>query len=155
MMMKVVRNLKVEMTYLIKYNSKIFRNTQMYLDKVLKKYELSSGCYHYLFILEENEGISQNKISKEIDNDKAMSARTITKLIGLGYIYKTEDEGDSRAYKLYLTEKATLIIPKMHKEIDYMVNLITADLNEEEKQITMSSLKRILNSIKNLKYMEA
>ena len=150
MMMKVVRNLKVEMSYLIKYNSKIFRNTQMYLDKVLKKYELSSGCYHYLFILEENEGISQNKISKEIDNDKAMSARTITKLIGLGYIYKTEDEGDSRAYKLYLTEKAKVIIPKVHEEIQELVNLATVGLNESEKSITMDSLKKIMNNVKKL-----
>ena len=150
MMMKVVRNLKVEMSYLIKYNSKIFRNTQMYLDKVLKKYELSSGCYHYLFILEENEGISQNKISKEIDNDKAMSARTITKLIGLGYIYKTEDEGDSRAYKLYLTEKAKVIIPKVHEEIRNLVDLVTVDLNESEKSITMDSLKKIMNNVKKL-----
>ena len=150
MMMKVVRNLKLEMSYLIKYNSKIFRNTQMYLDKVLKKYELSSGCYHYLFILEENEGISQNKISKEIDNDKAMSARTITKLIGLGYIYKTEDEGDSRAYKLYLTEKAKVIIPKVHEEIRNLVDLVTVDLNESEKSITMDSLKKIMNNVKKL-----
>jgi len=150
MMMKVVRNLKLEMSYLIKYNSKIFRNTQMYLDKVLKKYELSSGCYHYLFILEENEGISQNKISKEIDNDKAMSARTITKLIGLGYIYKTEDEGDSRAYKLYLTEKAKVIIPKVHEEIQELVNLATVGLNESEKSITMDSLKKIMNNVKKL-----
>jgi len=150
MMMKVVRNLKLEMSYLIKYNSKIFRNTQMYLDKVLKKYELSSGCYHYLFILEENEGISQNKISKEIDNDKAMSARTITKLIGLGYIYKTEDEGDSRAYKLYLTEKAKVIIPKVHEEIQDLVDLVTVDLNESEKSITMDSLKKIMNNVKKL-----
>ena len=149
-MAKVVRNLNIEMTYLIKYNSKIFRNTQMYLDKVLKKYELSSGCYHYLFILEENEGISQNKISKEIDNDKAMSARTITKLIGLGYIYKTEDEGDSRAYKLYLTEKAKVIIPKVHEEIQELVNLATVGLNESEKSITMDSLKKIMNNVKKL-----
>ena len=150
MMMKVVRNLKVEMSYLIKYNSKIFRNTQMYLDKVLKKYELSSGSCPYIFILEKNEGISQNKISKEIDNDKAMSARTITKLIGLGYIYKTEDEGDSRAYKLYLTEKAKVIIPKVHEEIQDLVDLVTVDLNESEKSITMDSLKKIMNNVKKL-----
>ena len=35
-----------------------------------------------------------------------MSARTITKLIELGYVYKKQDEEIARAYKLYLTEKA-------------------------------------------------
>ena len=62
------------------FNNKIFRNTQSYLEKVLKAYDLSSGTYPYLFILEKNEGISQIQISKEIGNDKAMSARTINKL---------------------------------------------------------------------------
>ena len=99
--------------YLLKLNNKIFRTTQGYLDKVLKKYELSSGLYPYLLVLRENEGISQNQISKELGFDKAMSARTITKLIKLGYLNRKEDEDDSRAYKLYLTEKAKVTIPNV------------------------------------------
>ena len=39
--------------YLIKLNNKIFRTTQVYLDKVLKEYELSSGSYSYLLYLKE------------------------------------------------------------------------------------------------------
>ena len=137
--------------HFIMLNSKIFRNTQIHLDKVLKKYELSSGSCPYLFILEKNEGISQNKISKEIGNDKAMSARTITKLIKLDYVYKEQDERDSRAYNLYLTEKAKEVMPKIHEEIKALVNLVTEDLSEDEKSITMTSLKKILDSTKRLK----
>lgn len=136
--------------YLIKLNNKIFRTTQAYLEKVLKQYELSSGSYPYLFILENHEGISQNKISLELACDKAMSARTITKLMKSGYIDRREDEDDSRAYKLYLTEKAKCIIPKIRKEIRTLVNLITMDLNEEEKIITIDSLKKILASGKKI-----
>ncbi|GCD12480.1 MarR family winged helix-turn-helix transcriptional regulator [Clostridium tagluense] len=137
--------------YLIKLNNKIFRTTQVYLDKVLKEYELSSGSYPYLLILRENEGISQNKISEEVGYDKAMSARTITKLIKLGYIDRKKDETDSRAYKLYLTEKAKVIIPKVLDEIHKLVHIITVDLNEEEKDITIDSLNKILNNIKKIK----
>lgn len=137
--------------YLIKLNNKIFRNTQVYLDKVLKKYELSSGSYPYLLILRENEGISQNKISKELGYDKAMSARTITKLIRLGYLDRKEDEADSRAYKLYLTEEAKIIIPEVLQEIHELVHLITKDLNEKEKAITIDSLNKVLNNIKQIK----
>lgn len=137
--------------YLIKLNNKIFRTTQVYLDKVLKEYELSSGSYPYLLILRENEGISQNKISEEVGYDKAMSARTITKLIKLGYIDRKKDETDSRAYKLYLTEKAKVIIPKVLDEIHKLVHLITVDLNEKEKDITIDSLNKILNNIKKIK----
>jgi DNA-binding MarR family transcriptional regulator len=137
--------------YLIKLNNKIFRATQGYLDKVLKEYELSSGSYPYLLILKENEGISQNKISKELGYDKAMSARTITKLVRLGYLVRKEDEEDSRAYKLYLTEKAKLTIPKVLKEIRKLVDLITKDLNDEEKLTTIDSLNKVLSCMKTLK----
>lgn len=136
--------------HLIKLNNKIFRTTQAYLEKVLKQYELSSGSYPYLFILEKNEGISQNKISLELACDKAMSARTITKLIKIGYLDRREDEKDSRAYKLYLTERAKCIIPKIREEIRTLVNLITTDLNEEEKIITIDSLQKILVNIKKI-----
>ena len=137
--------------HFIMLNSKIFRSTQIFLDRVLKKYQLSSGSIPYIFTLEKNEGISQNKISLELACDKAMSARTITKLIKLGYLDRKEDEADSRAYKLYLTEKAKVIIPKVLDEIHKLVHLITKDLNEEEKISTIDSLNKVLSNIKKLK----
>jgi len=143
--------LKEGIMYFIKLNSRIFRITQSYLDKVLKEYELSSGSYPYLLILRGNEGISQSKISEEIGCDKAMSARTITRLIKLGYLDRNKDETDSRAYKLYLTEKAKDIIPKILEKIHKLADLITRDLSDVEKVITIDSLNKILTNIKNIK----
>jgi len=135
---------------LIKLNNKIFRTTQVYLDKVLKEYELSSGSYPYIFILSKNEGISQNKLSKELGYDKAMSARIVTKLIKLGYVDRKEDKEDSRAYKLYLTEKAKVIVPKLIDEIQKLIDIITKDLSEADKVITIASLDQILSNMKKL-----
>jgi len=140
--------------HFIMLNNKIYRNTHIYLDKVLKKYELGSGTYPYLFTLEKNEGISQNKISREIGLDKAMSARTITRLIEQGYVYKEEDERDSRAYRLYLTEKAREIIPEIHKEIAILVDLITENLTEEEKNITIKALSKVFENTRRFKECE-
>ncbi|HBJ1651104.1 MarR family winged helix-turn-helix transcriptional regulator [Clostridium botulinum] len=125
------------------YNNKIFRNTQGYLDKALKKYDLSSGAYPYLMVLEKNEGISQICISKEIGNDRAMSARTINKLVESEFVYRVQDEKDSRAYKLYLTSKAKEIIPLVRSEIHKLIGLITEDLTEDEKNIAIKILKSI------------
>lgn len=129
----------------IMLNSKIYRNTQGYLDKALAPYELSSGSFRYLFILEKNEGISQNKISEIIGNDKAMSARIIAKLVKLEYVERKEDKSDNRAYNLYLTNKARTVIPKVREEIRTLINLITKGLTEEEKDITLVTLKKIWN----------
>jgi len=136
--------------HLIKLNNKIFRITQVYLDRVLKDYGLSSGSYPYLLVLRNKEGISQNKISEELGYDKAMSARTITKLMDLGYLDRVKDEVDCRANKLYLTEKARVIIPNILKEIHELVHIITKDLSEEEKAITIYSLNKVLNNIKKV-----
>lgn len=99
----------------------------------------------------KNEGISQNKLSKEIGNDKAKSARTIAKLMEQGYVYKKQYERNSRAYELYLTEKAKEVMPKIHEEIQKLLNLITEDLSKEEKLITMKSLKKIFDVTQRLK----
>ncbi|WP_061312583.1 MarR family winged helix-turn-helix transcriptional regulator [Clostridium botulinum] len=133
------------------YNNKIFRNTQGYLDKALKKYDLSSGVYPYLMVLEKNEGISQICISKEIGNDRAMSARTINKLVESEFVYRVQDEKDSRAYKLYLTSKAKEITPLVRIEIQKLIGLITEDLTEDEKNIAMKILKSIFEKTVYLK----
>ncbi|WBL48680.1 MarR family winged helix-turn-helix transcriptional regulator [Clostridium estertheticum] len=143
--------MKEDIMHLLKLNNQILRSTQVHLDKMLKEYQLSSGSYPYLLMLRGNEGISQNKISEEVGCDKAMSARTITKLIDIGYIVRNKDEDDSRAYKLYLTQKAKVIIPKVLYKIHKLVELITKDLNEEEKRTTINSLSKVLNSVKKMK----
>lgn len=139
-----------EIVKFIKLNSKIFRNTQMYLDKVLKKYGLSSGNFRYLFIIEVNEGISQNRLSREIGNDKAMSARTITKLVKAGFVKKVEDQNDARACNLYLTDKGWDVIPKLHNEIAAFEQVITGDLTEIEKVQVMHSLNRIYQNTQSV-----
>lgn len=139
-----------EIVKFIKLNSKIFRNTQMYLDKVLKKYGLSSGNFRYLFIIEVNEGISQNRLSREIGNDKAMSARTITKLVKAGFVKKVEDQNDARACNLYLTDKGWDVIPKLHNEIAVFEQVITGDLTEIEKVQVMHSLNRIYQNTQSV-----
>ena len=140
-----------DIMYLIKLNNKIFRNTQVYLDKVLKEYELSSGSYPYLLILMENEGISQNRISEELGYDKAMTTRTLAKLINIGYLDRIKDDDDFRANKISLTEKGKDVSVKIREKIDELVQLITTDLNEEEKVITIESLNKILCNIKKVK----
>lgn len=137
--------------HFIMLNNKIYRNTQMYLDRVLKKYDLTNGIFPYLFVLLRNEGINQNRISEEVGNDKAMSARTITKLIELGYVYKEQDKSDNRAYKLYLTEKGKDIIPIINKEVQILLKLITEGLSGEENNVMTDALKKIFHKTQKLK----
>lgn len=129
--------------HFIMLNNKIFRNNQIQMDKRLKEFDLSSGSMPYLFILERSEGVSLHELSRKIGNDKAMTTRTIKRLIELEYVYKVGKDGDCRAYQLYLTEKAKTILPQIRGGIQEMLDLITVDLSQEEKEITLSAMRKI------------
>lgn len=133
-----------KITSLTKLNGKIYRSTQCYMDKRLEKFKLSTGIYPYLLILNENEGISQNEISRELNVDKAMSARTVRKLIELGYIKKRENKEDIRAYKLFLTDKGRKIIPEIRKVINNWIDILVEGCSEEEKEIGINFLDKVL-----------
>lgn len=136
---------------LVKFINTISRITQAYTDDALKKFNLSSGTYPFLFVLSKKEGISQNQISKELCIDKAASARSIKKLIDLAYIRKEEDKEDSRAYKLFLTEKGRILVPKIHKEICGWINLITAGIDKDEQEKLIKVLDNVLINAKEYK----
>jgi len=137
--------------HLLKLNNKIFRYTQIYLDKVLKEFELSSGSYPYLLILKDKDGINQNRISEELGYDKAMTTRTLAKLINIGYLDRIKDDDDFRANKIFLTEKGKVVTVKILDKLHELDQLITIDLNEEEKVNTIESLNKILCNIKKVK----
>lgn len=139
------------MDKLLMYISKTYRYKESYLSRRFKKYNLSSGSFAYLLALSKNEGISQIQISRDIGNDRAMSARTTNKLIEDGFIYKIQDEKDGRAYKLYLTDKGKEILPLVHKEIQEIIDFLTKDLTEDEKRITINALKSIFEKSKSLR----
>jgi len=133
-----------ENSALIKYVNTISRITQSYTDEAMAKLNLTSGTYPFLLVLYRKEGINQNEISRELNVDKAMSARSIKKLIDLQYIEKKEDEKDSRAYKLYLTEKGRAIVPEIKKEIQQWIKIITKDLSKDEEELLEELLSRVL-----------
>jgi DNA-binding MarR family transcriptional regulator len=115
-------------------------------DKVLDKFQLSSGTYPFLLMLKSNEGISQNQISKELNVDKALSARAIKRLISLGYIKKEENEEDIRSYKLYLTDKARSVIADIIEELNKWIDIITEGLTEQEKSTVIDLLGKIMKN---------
>lgn len=138
-------------SHLIKLINKLYRYTQSYIDEALKRFNLSSGTYQFLLVLSKNEGISQNEISKRLNVDKAMSARSVKRLMKLGYIRKGVDEEDCRACRLYLTDSAKAIIPEIIIEINKWINIITKDSSEDEQRDAVDFLSKALMNAKGFK----
>lgn len=135
-------------TTLIKLNNSIYRCTQVYADKKLEKYKLSIGTYPYLLALNKFPGMNQNEISKHLNVDKAMSARTVKKLIEYGYIKKKENKEDIRANKLYITEAAEAIIPDIIKILSEWIEIIVSGSSEEQIETGIDFLESVLKNAK-------
>lgn len=127
----------------------LYRCAQAYFDRELKKFNLSMATYPYLLSLSKNEGINQNEISRILYVDKSMSAKSIKKLIALGYVNKKEDKKDARAYKLYLTDKAKDIIPKILKVRDKWINILSQGSDNEKIKTSIDFLRKALGNGKD------
>lgn len=131
---------------LLKLTNSIYRCTQVYIDKKFEKFNLTIGTYPYLLVLNKNEGISQNEISRELNVDKAMSARSIKKLIELGYVRKEENKEDIRAYKLYITDKAKNIIPELIEILDDWTDILVQGNDKEKIESSLDFLESVLEN---------
>lgn len=138
-------------TALTKLTISIYRCTQIYIDKKLEEFGLTTGSYPYLLVLNANEGISQNDISRELNVDKAMSARTIKKLIEFEYVRKEQNVEDIRAYKLYITDKGKAVIPKIIKITDAWANILTEGNEDKEFETSIRFLEKVLNNAEKYK----
>jgi Transcriptional regulators len=131
---------------LLKLTNSIYRCTQVYIDKKFEKFNLTIGTYPYILVLNKNGGISQNEISRELNVDKAMSARTVKKLIELGYIRKEENQEDTRAYKLYITDKAKNIIPELIEILDGWADILVQGNDKETIETSLDFLESVLEN---------
>ena len=123
----------------------LYRYGQCYLGKKLEGYNIGSGQYGILMILCRNGGISQEELSFELEIDKGSIAKSVKKLEDEGYIQRSTDQDDKRAYKVFPTQKAFDVMPVLREAIDNWEDIITSDLSEHEKEIIEQLLCKMAN----------
>ncbi|MXQ53291.1 MarR family winged helix-turn-helix transcriptional regulator [Shimazuella alba] len=79
--------------------------SKIYQNRELKDYNINSSEYILLVNLYEKDGISQERLSANLFINKAAAACAIGRLEKLGYVKRSRDPNDSRAYLVTLTAK--------------------------------------------------
>jgi DNA-binding MarR family transcriptional regulator len=117
----------------------INRQAHRYFDQQFKTYDLNRGSIFILKRLYEQDGVRQHDLCDELHLDKANITRAISKLLEMDYVRKEQDVADSRANKIFLTEKAISFKKEFHAIFHSWSNILTGGLskeqNEEMKQI--------------------
>jgi DNA-binding MarR family transcriptional regulator len=141
----------MEKESIARWISVLHRQFQIYLNRELKGYDINSSEYIFLVNLYEKDGVSQEQLSTNLFINKAATARAIGRLEKLGYVKRTRDPKDSRAYLVTLTAKGLEMRNFIRSKLAYWTQTISSGLTTTEaddfvqriKKMTMNALDEI------------
>lgn len=125
----------------------LHRQSQIFTNKALKEFSLTSAEYPFLFALYQREGQTQEELSSYLSIDKAATARVIKSLIAKGFVTKEQDAQDKRCNRIFLTEKANQKKEDIHQCVMQWNSYITEGLDETTYQNTFAALQMMVNQI--------
>ena len=124
----------------------------MFLNHELEGSEITAIELMYLGYLYKQDGITQDELLKEYCIDKAAKTRVIQKMEKKGLVQREVADGDKRAKKVFLTEKANeyreLIgnIQKKWSEVMWT----SLDVTEEDMKIFVKVLASVTERVQQI-----
>lgn len=134
-----------------RFLSCLYRHTQIYFDRYLHQYDLSSGSLSFLMVLFHHDGIHQEELSRKLSIDKATTARAVHKLLEAGYISRKQDSSDRRAYIISLTEKGLALKPELKRIAREWSEQLTTGFSPEEKEQVFDLLEKMSQNAATIK----
>lgn len=135
---------------LIKAILDIYRTSQAYITPRASKYGIGRGQWYFLNrLLLEEDGISQEELSKEMVVDSAHTTRAIKFLEESGFVYRKKDPYDARKKNIYVTNKSIEIKDDYHMLYKNLNKILVKDFLPEEIELVRSLLYRMRDNIKS------
>jgi len=132
----------------------LHRRSQIFTNKALKEFSLTSAEYPSLLALYHREGQTQEELSSYLYIDKAAITRIIKSLVSKGFVIKKQDLQDKRCNRIFLTEKAKLKQEDIHKRVVQWNAFITESLDQETYVNTYNALQRMVNQVHKIDIAE-
>ncbi len=123
----------------------LFRHSRIYLNQVLRPFDISSAEFPFLLSLYREDGTTQDDLSSYLLVDKAATARAIKTLEEKFYVRRRKDHDDKRCNRVYLTEKAREHEAEIKKLIYNWSERLTEDLDKETVDIVYDALQKMVN----------
>ena len=131
----------------------LHRQSQVYINRALREFDITSAEYSFLLFLYHKEGITQDELSLHLYIDKSATARAVKSLEQKGYVTRDKDDEDKRFNRVYLTEKAKHFRDEIRKRVWKWSEFLTEDIDEETTEIVLSVLEKMVEKVEgsNLK----
>ena len=128
----------------------IIRCTHNYYARELRKLNITMGQFPFIMGVVENEGISQEKLSQTIMISKSTTAAIIRQLLDAGLITRAVDPNDRRNFRLFATEKALDLVPKIQDVINKCHSEILKDLSPIEAAVFLELVSKVRNRTESI-----
>jgi DNA-binding MarR family transcriptional regulator len=111
---------------------KTFRMGMTYANQQLKDIDISAGLVYFIIELSQVEWSNMSALSAAVGVDNAYATRAVERLSALGYVNKTQDEQDRRAYRISLTASGQQIAKRVAKTMLQWAGIITAGVSPKD-----------------------
>ena len=128
----------------------ILRATRQMINAGLEPLKLSGAEGDILFhLLTGSDGFQQERLAELLDTDKAAISRVIGGLEGKGYVMRTRQQEDNRAYRITLTEKGHATGPEILGIYEKLYALVRQGIADEEFYGIESLLSRVAANLRS------
>ena len=111
--------------------------------------ELTRPQFVLLKVLSDDDGRSQNDLAFITERDKTSMTRLVTSLENKGLVSRKTDKHDLRKKMIFLTEDGRKILNKAWPIMEEIEFNLSVDLNPEDVQTTLSTIKKIQVKVLN------
>lgn len=127
----------------------LYRRGRVFIDGAINEQELGGGLYSIIFFLKNNNGSSQEEISKNMEIEKTTLTRGLGRLEEQGYIARKVDEKDRRVNRVFLTEKGFDALPKLHEYSNQWQEVLTEGFTSAERAELERLIKKMSENAQN------
>ena len=120
----------------------IVKNQTLFLNHHLEELGINSSQLHFMFEIDHQREINQEKIASRCSIDKGSVARSIKKLEDKGLVVREVDEENRRQKKVSLTPKGEETLSKAIEKLKQWEDYLFND-NEIEKEELQKTLKEV------------
>ncbi|WP_165815216.1 MarR family winged helix-turn-helix transcriptional regulator [Levilactobacillus bambusae] len=119
--------------------SRIMRND---LNRALRPMGLNDSNYFFIFFIADHPGASQDDLVRAVILDHSTIARSVAKLVKIGYLVRQPDPVDGRASRLFLTPRGEEIKYQLIPITQHAMSLVFDNLTPTEQETVQALLTK-------------
>lgn len=119
------------------------------LNRALKPYGLNDSNYFFIFYIADHPKPSQGDLTRTMFLDHSTIARSVAKLVELGYLKKQLDENDHRTTRLFLTNDGAQLRDKLHEITTTIFDNTFTELSVDENDLLKKLLSKTATHLEN------